>query len=126
MSLFEKLKIASSTELKEWLVTTMKEGLLQLTNAVKDIEFNRNTTYDKWMRFHRRMKVIVYSLMEEAQNLPSIPLSFLSKLTVGQLRIPHKFLLDFEDYQLRGAITQDRRLLLPQEMIEIKDDETLV
>ena len=72
------------------------------------------------------MKVIAFSLSVNMEALPKSPLSFLSKLTIGQLRIPYDFLLEFEAQQLQGSISSDRKLLLPTEMTGVKEDEILV
>ena len=41
---------------------------------------------------------------------------FLSLITLGKLRIPPDFLIDFEQTQLANTIGLDRKLKLPEDM----------
>ena len=45
--------------------------------------------------------------------------NFLSMITLGKLRIPPEFLIDFEKSQLAHVIGLDRKLKLPHEISEI-------
>ena len=52
--------------------------------------------------------------------------SFLNALTLGKLRIPPGFLLDFEKSQLAHVIGLDRKLKLPHEIPEIQANPSLL
>jgi len=51
---------------------------------------------------------------------------FLSMITLGKLTIPTDFLLDFEKTQLAHVIGLDRRLRLPHEISNIKNNKEML
>ena len=52
--------------------------------------------------------------------------NFLCMISLGKLRIPPEFLLDFEKSQLAHVIGLDRKLKLPHELPEVKENKELL
>ena len=52
--------------------------------------------------------------------------NFLSMISLGKLPMPPEFLIEFEKTQLAHVIGLDRRLKMPQEISEIKDNPSLL
>ena len=74
MALFSKLRIVASNDLKEWSSTTIKEAILLINEQARENETLGNSPNDRWVKFHRRMKVVLYSLKEEVQNMQLSPI----------------------------------------------------
>jgi len=70
--------------------------VIEVSRTFAEHEKSKNSTQDRWLRFHKRMKVILFSFSANVEQIPNSTIGFLSKLTVGTLRIPHEFLLEFE------------------------------
>ena len=65
---------------------------------------------------------MLYSLSEQAKTIPISVHSFLSKMTIGEMRVPEEFLLPFE-HSMTNASFGDSRKLTPARLIPgIKDD----
>ena len=58
--------------------------------------------------------------------MPSQMHSFLSQITLGKLRIPPEFLIDFEKSQLAHVIGLDRTLKMPHQLAELKNNPALL
>ena len=88
----------------------IKEAISIVPKGI-DQKYNRPNPEDRWQRFSYRFKLILYSLTVKVDTIPKGVHSFLSQLTIGDLRIPEDFLLPFEVKQVRYSIGSERKLL---------------
>ena len=125
ITLFHKMKIGAMQALKSWAVNTTKEAIEMIPPSI-DEKFNEPNPEHRWQRFSIRFKLLLYSFTEEASTMPAQMHNFLNALTLGKLRIPPGFLLDFEKSQLSHVIGLDRKLKLPHEIPEIQANPSLL
>ena len=124
-TLFQKMKISSQQAMRNWSVNVIKEAIEMIPPTI-DAKFDKPLPEHRWQRFSIRFKLLVYSFTEEAKTMPFQMHDFLSMLTLGKLAIPPNFLYDFEKTQLAHVLGFDRKLRLPQEIQDIKNNPVLL
>ena len=125
VTLFHKMKISATQALKNWAINVTKDAIEMIPSTI-DEKFNEPIPEHRWQRFSIRFKLLLYSFTDEAKTMPLQIHSFLSMITLGKLAIPPEFLIDFEKTQLAHVIGLDRKLKLPHEMQEIKNNKELL
>jgi len=91
-----------------------------------DEKFSKPTPADRWQRFSIRFKLILYSFTEEVKTIPKTVHNFLSRMTIGQLRIPEEFLLPFEKEHVAGSLGGERRLIPAHLHPDLQNNPTLL
>ena len=112
------MKISATQALKNWAINVTKEAIEMIPTSI-DEKFNKPVADHRWQRFSIRFKLLLFSFVEESKNMPSELHNFLCMISLGKLRIPPEFLLDFEKTQLAHVIGLDRKLRLPHELPEV-------
>jgi len=79
----------------QWAINVTKEAIEMIPASI-DQKFDKPIPEHRWQRFSIRFKLLLYSFTEEAKTMPFQMHNFLSMITLGKLRIPPEFLIEFE------------------------------
>lgn len=119
------MRLNAVRALRDWAVATVKDAVELIPRTIDD-KFSQPNPEHRWQRFSIRFKLLLFSLTEEAKTMPHQTHQFLSMITLGKLAIPPDFLIDFEKTQLAHVIGLDRKMKLPHELAEVKQNAELL